>query len=158
MTLVQRDVAENVAYRFKDQRYSVADEYGDHDYTSYEAKLLVYPIIKYTPCGYWIWTNYAIYPQLPFEYNPYKDYLLGEKRFVNLQANKKFALPTIPEALESYRARKDREIAIYTARIKGAKNHLRAAVEIYHRVPEGLKQTSEKDVLAWVSERNPLII
>ena len=125
-----RQVAENVAYRFEDRRYSVSDEYGDHAYTSYRVVLLVFPIIKRTRCGMWIGLNSSYYPTQPY---PYRDPVLHDviahhigKRFVNLEANKKFALPTIQAAAESYIARKSREVAIYESRIRRARKHLAA--------------------------------
>lgn len=121
--LSHRQVAEEVAYRFEDRRYSVSDEYGEHAYTSYQCVLLVFPIIKYTKCGMWIWTGYSHYPMLPHAYDPTKDYVAGCKRFVNSEANKRYALPTIDEAYVSYMARKNREISIYNARIKAAEAH-----------------------------------
>lgn len=135
-----RAVAENVAYRFEDRRYSISDEYGDHAYTSHTVALLVFPLIKYTPCGMWIANFWTEYPQQPMPWREDVDYCLPGKRFVNLQANKRFALPTIPLALESYRARKNREIHIYEARIKGAKSHIEAADHLYnYKVPASLK-------------------
>jgi hypothetical protein len=114
------------AYRFEDQRYSIANEYGDHEYTSHEVKVHVYPLLKRTDCG--IWINEAAsstYPRLPQDYSWQAD--RPARRFVNLQARKKFALPTITEAYESYLARKERQISIYNARISGAIKHMDAA-------------------------------
>lgn len=144
-----QEVAENVAYRFEDQRYSVANEYGDHEYTSHEVKLLVFPILKYTACGFWIGLDYDVFPRQPRQRNPefYIRTAGYRKRFVNLQANKRYALPTVTEAHESYKARKRRQISIYEARIKGAKRHLEALEHYMHtKVPAGLKLSVGSDL------------
>ena len=139
-----KEVAENVAYRFEDRRYSHSDEWGEHLSTTHGVRLLVFPIIKYTPCGMWIGLCYSEYPYQP---SPWQEpngsdefhFGLGEKRFVNLQATKRFALPNVSDAYESYLARKDRQILVYTARIKGAEAHKRAAESVFNSLPEGLK-------------------
>ena len=95
----------NFAYRFREQTYASSDPWGDGDdyYFHTQLELQSFAINRVTPCGIRIFVrNYA------FE---------GRKgwstRFVNLEANKKFALPTIPEAIESYIARKERQARIY---------------------------------------------
>lgn len=66
-----------------------------------------YPIIKETPCGCWI------------------EWVYGEKKFVNLKANKKFAHLTPEDAMESFKARKQRQIAILNGQL------LRAEAALY---------------------------
>ncbi len=44
----------------------------------------------------------------------------GHKRFVNLGSRKRYACPTVEEALESYQARKKRQIRILTRQLKQA--------------------------------------
>ncbi len=127
----ERELAKELAYRFEDRAYSVADEYGEHAYTSRRVELLVYPLIKRTNCGIWIWLDYSLYPNRPLVYNPEKNYHTCFKRFVNLQANKRYALPTIEEALDSYIARKNREVAIYQARAKAAEAYKEAGLAFY---------------------------
>ena len=129
-------------YRFEDQRYSVADEYGDHAYTQHTIKCLVFPVIKYTKCGAWIDNYWEGYPRLPSPYEEGRDYIIGGRRFVNLQANKRYALPSIEEAEISYRARKAKQIRIYEARISGAKRHLEALDTFLYRHKVGHKQAS----------------
>lgn len=89
-----------VLYRFHESRWS-------------ESSLLLvrdeFPVIKETKCGVWI----DIY---------------GQKRFVNLEAKKKYACRTEEEALESYRARKRRQIKILEHRLAEAK----AALALNH--------------------------
>lgn len=60
-----------------------------------------YPIIKRTKCGAWI------------------DYW-GSKKFVNLEARKRFACLTAEEALKSFQARKRRQISILKHRLAEA--------------------------------------
>lgn len=63
--------------------------------------LRVYNVIKHTPCGVWI--------ELP--------YGMG-KRFILNYARKRYALPTKEEALKSFRARKQRQVEIYRAKLE----------------------------------------
>ena len=126
-------------YRFEDQSYSVAGEYGDHAYTSHRVKCLVFPVIKYTKCGAWISYAYRHYPSLPSTERDWSGLNLSGKRFVNLEANKKFALPTIEEAITSYKARKARQRLIYEARIRAVDEYLGALDEfLYHYKLVGL--------------------
>lgn len=146
MTPQQHMAAENVAYRFEDQRYSVADEDGDHCYTRHTVKLLVYPLLKRTKCGIWIGLNYAHYPTQPRPHDLF-NFLAPpgpRTRFVNLQANKKFALPTVEEAYTSYLARKNRQISIYAARIKGAEAHIEACQAFCWKLPASLVPSTLK--------------
>lgn len=82
-----------ILYRFKESRYS-------------DAVLMLlkfeFPVIKETKCGAWI-----------DEY--------GHKRFVNLEARKKYACRTEQEALESYHARKKRQVRILEHRLAEAR-------------------------------------
>jgi hypothetical protein len=60
-----------------------------------------FPIRKQTPCGVQI-------------------DVFGRRRFVNLGSKKRYACPTEAEALESYRARKRRQIGILRYRLAEA--------------------------------------
>lgn len=86
-------------YRYKETRWS-------------ESKLMLiqfkFPIISRTKCGAWV-----------------DD--MGRKRFVNLNARKRYACPTEAEALESYHARKRRQIRILKARLAEAETALTLA-------------------------------
>lgn len=88
-------------YRVTETTYSAgADQWGDPipggpTRTNLEA----FRVIRHTPKGVWI------------------EHGLGVC-FVNLSWRKKFALPTAEEAIESYRARKRRELSIYAARAR----------------------------------------
>jgi hypothetical protein len=48
-------------------------------------------------------------------------------RFISRDSNKRFALPTVEEALESYIARKERQATIYEGRAKKARHMLEMA-------------------------------
>lgn len=67
-----------------------------------------YPIIKDTPCGAWV-----------------DDY--GRKRWVNLEATKKFACRSKDEALASFIARKRRQIEILERQLADARRALKKA-------------------------------
>lgn len=128
------EMAKEVFYRFEDRRYSVADEWGDHTYTSHEVALLVFPVIKHTKCGVWIGLSWSLHPKVPREWDPNHTLFNRGKRFINLQATKRFALPSIAEAAKSYRARKERQISIYKARIAGTERHLEALKSFLQRL------------------------
>jgi len=76
----------------------------DSTYDHVEIYLSVFNVIKHTPCGVWLDRPYG----------------LG-KRFVLKTATKQFACPTKKLALISFRARKMRQIKIYTEKLKIAK-------------------------------------
>ena len=73
--------------------------------------LNAYLILKETPCGCWIEWGY------------------GEKKFVNLKARKKFAHLTPEEAMEAFKARKRRQIAILNGQLLRAEAALHLSAE-----------------------------
>lgn len=100
-------------YRYEDRVYSTVsfgvnggEEYG---VTPVQLSLMEFDVISETPCGYWI-----IWPM--------------EKYWVSKTAKKRFAYPTKEEALRSFRKRKERQISIYSARLKRAKEALALTV------------------------------
>lgn len=100
----------DIWYRIVDQAYSIADEYGDHHHTSYQARVERYKVVGLTKQGVWI-------QRISFG-------TLQEGRILQLRCwNKQHACPTIEEAKKSYAARKDRQIAIYKARARAAEKH-----------------------------------
>jgi hypothetical protein len=106
-------------YRIEDRRFSVADDWGDHAYTDHDAAIRVLIVTKVTPKGVKV-----------------KFGTIGTTHFILDSATRKFACPTVALALESYRARKRRQLGIYQARIDGIKKSLLAAekhVEHHHR-------------------------
>jgi hypothetical protein len=60
-----------------------------------------FPVLKDTPSGVWV----SVY---------------GQRRFVKTDAKKRFACPTESEALESYHARKRRQVKILRAQLASA--------------------------------------
>ena len=96
-------------YRFEDHTYSqMRDAYdGDEEYVSVGPflELDAHPIRSVTPKG---WTIYA-------------SNSLGW-RFISRETQKRYALPTIREALESYVARKKRQAEIYEHRATKARD------------------------------------
>lgn len=102
-------------YRAVDTQYAgPCDEYGEP--TGYPGpigvRILALEILKRTPCGAWIWD---------YEFSP------DRRRFVNLQATKRYACPTKKEALESLAARRRRQAGIYEARAVTAREVARIA-------------------------------
>lgn len=100
-------MAKTYFYRVEETTYSAGvDEWGDAlPGGPTRPNLYLFEVLKYTRCGAWL----DVY---------------GERKFVNLQRNKRFALPTTEEAIASYKARKKRQIEIYAARINKIKEAL----------------------------------
>lgn len=109
-------------YRCGVQHYSVADEYGDHSYTSTEVRWSKFAVVAGTPKGVWLrWTPV-------FATNP--DYARcakgrrGEDTLVLGKALRQFACPTRETALADAIARKERHIAGCKARLAVAERDL----------------------------------
>ena len=92
-----------VWYRFDGRRYAApVDEYGDSvGRGSLELIQWAYPVLRRTPKGVWLNVH-------------------GDPRFAYAECRKRFACPTIDEALESFIARKTRQAAIYRSRAQDA--------------------------------------
>lgn len=107
-------------YRYDDACYAAPiDEFGDRfGNSAVYVKLTKYPVIKHTAKGVWL---SLIYFNKDY-YNSVSDYIfrMNEKRFVLLNARKKFACPTIELAKESFIARKNRQISIHSAHVRTA--------------------------------------
>lgn len=92
-----------VVYRYKQQRYAPSTD--EWDRLCGEGRLVLlcteFRIIKRTPKGVWI-----------------DDYV--RKRFINLEARRKFACANKADALASFIARKNRHIAILNAQLNDA--------------------------------------
>ena len=94
-------------YRYEDVRYA---HMVDGSFVSVE--LRKYPVLKTTPEGVWLFTE-------------------GRRRWVKRDARKRFACPTKREASESFKARKQRQLAILKRQIKGVESAL------YKHDPQG---------------------
>lgn len=87
-------------YRVEDGRYAPPlNDWGDpvghgRPYLS----ILDFPVLAHTPKGVWLEAY-------------------GARRFVLLESHKRFACPTIDEAVESWRARKRRQATILRAQL-----------------------------------------
>ena len=92
-------------------------------------EMTTYHVQKRTPCGVWI----GCYPP-EFEMNAYW------KKFVNLQAFRKWACPTEAEALESLKRRKARQVFIVEHQLSRAKRCLAAldaGLQPHRRINDG---------------------
>lgn len=89
-------------YRYEDVRYA-APVYEDEDYHRgqgrLEVRLRAYPVFKHTPKGVWL-LDYAM-----------------DKRFVRLEARKRYACPTKHDALVSFIARKQAQQRILQSKL-----------------------------------------
>jgi len=115
-------------YRYYDVQYSAGcDEYGgDLGPGPVKVHLMEFSIIKETRCGVWILTGYWFGTP---EEKPPKEAM----RFVNMQANKKYACRTKEEALESFKARKRRQIHILKSQTERAEKALLEADNVGSR-------------------------
>jgi hypothetical protein len=102
------DSEPEIWYRFEDQDYSIADEYGDHSHTQYGVREIKFEVVKHTPKGVWLTRQNGF----------------GGKRFVLNESTKRYACATREAAKESYVARKEKQIRIYRARINRAEHHI----------------------------------
>lgn len=116
-----------VAYRFEDRLCSVADEYGEHAYSTTEVTLHKFEILKHTKCGIWI-----------------RDYG-GAKRFINQTCTKQYAHEKVEDALQSFIARKEKQAHIYRARADTAIYAIRVAQRKYAAHYRALYPTSKKE-------------
>lgn len=117
-------------YRYEDVKYAAPiDEYerpiGEG---RVEVRLRKYRVIKHTPKGVWISQD--------FWFTPHHDHIYPDnvnKKFVLRDARKRFACPTIEEALESFKARKKRQIRILRAQARDAEKALEKADKEHER-------------------------
>lgn len=93
-------------YRYEDVRHASVNEWGEAEHSYTEVYLHKYPLVKTTPKGAWV--------------DAY-----GARRFVLLSARKRFAVPSIEEAKQSFIARKNAEIRHNQRRIDNAKEAIR---------------------------------
>lgn len=107
-------------YRFKEIYYNRGlDQFDNPLPGSYiELNIEKYEIIKKTKKGVWIYTGDVLGGIKCF---------CNSKRFVLLSGKKRFAYPTKKEALESFKARKNRQIEILSHRLGNAKSALNLA-------------------------------
>jgi hypothetical protein len=111
----------DIWYRIEDFRTAgPADEYGEPTYTSApEIRLHEYVVRQVTPKGV----------RICWKLNNYVDG--GHYRFVLLNARKRFACPTIKEALESFLARKKRQCGILQNQLQHVNDVMDMAVRKY---------------------------
>lgn len=110
--LCQRSDAVGYLYRFDAVSYAYCID-PDWDYwgsTPSQLELTLYPVKRWTNTGatLFMWSG-------------------ARRKHVNFSHNKQFACRTPQQALESYRARKTRQIAILKARLRNAERDLSLA-------------------------------
>lgn len=106
-------------YRYEETVYSRGVDQFDDPLPGYSLGVSCreFEIVRRTPKGVWVKEWYGI---------------PGEERFVLLTARKRYACPTRAEALESFRARKKRQLGILEAQAKKVK----LALEMADRIEE----------------------
>ena len=97
-------------YRYESRRYGIANEWDEVVSTYVQLQLSELTVKKVTPKGVWVSAGNICTP-----------------RFVLTAANKRYALPTKEEALESLLARKARHIRILESQTKEARDVQRLA-------------------------------
>lgn len=108
-------------YRFEDRRYANApDEYGESHGSHIQVHLRRYEVLRETPTGVWLRIS---------------SLSASDKRFARRECYRRFACPTVAEALASYQARKRKQISIYQNRIEGAREALAMAEHVAEREP-----------------------
>jgi hypothetical protein len=105
-------------FRYESRRYAAPVDEFDNPIGCgrIEIRVFRYPIVKVTRKGAWL------------------DVGLSKNRFVLRDGNKRFACPTRQEALQSFVARKLRQISILRAQLSGAEDALRI-VRLEHLTP-----------------------
>jgi hypothetical protein len=103
---------DGVLYRYEEERYYSSLDDALHTLTGYNLKVVLreFPVIKFTPKGAWI-----------EKWGP------PGKQWIQFGTFKKFACLTKEEALESFRARKRKQVKILQAQLKRAEEALRLA-------------------------------
>lgn len=107
-----------VYYRYEEYATASADEWGDYDPRSrrINVRLRSYRVVKKTPKGAWVAESYG-----PLIWS-------GKPRFVLDESTKRFACPTLAEALDSFMARKRKQIRLMSRRIDDAEEAMRLAL------------------------------
>ena len=101
---------DKVLYRYND--IWTFDMYGD---ALTQVRLVKYPIIKETPCGYWIRHQY---------------WSQDKKRWVSKDGLRAYAKDTEDKALDSYIARKWKQVCIIERNLEHAKQGLKLGIEL----------------------------
>lgn len=121
--LFGREAPLGFLYRFEDKGYSYtidadAEIFGAY----YQVEIQAIPIRSVTPCGWTIEANNG-----------------NGWRFIDRQAYKQYACPTVMEALASYVERKKKQAAIYQARVTKANEMIMQAMGITFDLDKALK-------------------
>src|SRR5690606_26248155 len=120
MTLIGHEIW----YRLEDKRYANYDPWAEYDQPSgshTQIEVLEFVVIKHTLKGVWLARKWS------------SDHVSSDKRFVLSSANKRFACPSIDEALKSFSARKRKQASIYHTRAAIAEEAIVLAERIVNR-------------------------
>lgn len=100
-------------YRFVDREVStIVDAERELYGSELEVSLQAYLVLQYTPQGVWLHSHG-----------------FDNRRWCKLKAHKRFACPTVEEAFESFKARKEKQIRIYTQKVSRSKQAIRLAAK-----------------------------
>lgn len=108
----------DIWYRYEDKWYSVADEWGNHSYSTLRVELWLSTVVKVTPKGVWIVPGKVTVVE--GEYKGLRSTSDESFKFICHGWTKKYACATREEALKSLKARRRRQRSIYEARARAA--------------------------------------
>lgn len=108
-----REALEPHWFRIEARHWSVADEWGDHSYTSSEVIVRQISVLKHTPKGAWLGAK-------PGEFGMPKKLVLREYQ----HRGRAFAAPTLEQAKEDFRKRKQFRIDRLQAQINRAEREI----------------------------------
>lgn len=107
--LALKEMLEPHWFRIEARHYSVADDYGDHSYTSSELIVIEIPVIKHTPKGAWL----MISPSR-------KKFVLRDYQ----HRGRAYAAPALAQAKEDFRKRKQFYINCLQSQINRAQREI----------------------------------
>jgi hypothetical protein len=123
-----QEIKPKVEYLFRYREEQMDDIRSDNPREAVRAMRLYldsYPIIKHTPCGCWI------------------DIGCDRKKFINLDARRKWAHASLEDAMKSFSARKKRQVTILRHQLLKAEASLFLKAGDADRLVQGMYQFQE---------------
>lgn len=108
-------------FRYIDGESSYSFEFGGKAY--YPPQLIEFRTLKETPCGFWI-----------YQISDWRN----NKRWVSKTSRKRYAYPTVEEALDSYLIRKRKQIGYAEDTIERANDMIQAIMDAIREKKKGL--------------------
>jgi hypothetical protein len=118
------NLPKEVWFRVEDRRFASLDEFEDALPGRVYVELYEYEVISHTPKGVWVYDYY------------------GHPKFVLRAARKRWACPTKEEAIQSFLARKERQIKILRNQLSQATTAIQLAKQMKNESSPCLNQTT----------------